>query len=92
MNAGPGAADFEFGFGFPTFHFRDPEEVFREFFGGRDPFAEFFSGIVEDMYVLESPGNLVHAIVHMSLHLLPLSLMRDLNFDCFKLGIVYGEG
>ncbi|XP_052258601.1 dnaJ homolog subfamily B member 6-like isoform X2 [Dreissena polymorpha] len=26
------------------FHFRDPEEVFREFFGGRDPFAEFFSG------------------------------------------------
>lgn len=63
MNAGPGAADFEFGFGFPTFHFRDPEEVFREFFGGRDPFAEFFSGIVEDMYVLQNPGNLVHAIV-----------------------------
>ena len=30
------------GFGF---HFRDPEEVFREFFGGRDPFAEFFTGI-----------------------------------------------
>lgn len=29
------------GFGF---HFRDPEEVFREFFGGRDPFAEFFTG------------------------------------------------
>lgn len=44
LNAGPGAPDFEYGFGFPTFHFRDPEEVFREFFGGRDPFAEFFSG------------------------------------------------
>lgn len=29
---------------FHDFHFRDPEEVFREFFGGRDPFAEFFSG------------------------------------------------
>ncbi|XP_071540213.1 dnaJ homolog subfamily B member 6 isoform X2 [Panulirus ornatus] len=26
---------------FPTFTFRDPEEVFREFFGG-DPFAELF--------------------------------------------------
>jgi len=30
---------------FHSFHFRDPQEVFREFFGGRDPFAEFFSGI-----------------------------------------------
>ncbi|KAL4222461.1 DnaJ subfamily B member 6 [Mactra antiquata] len=29
---------------FHGFHFRDPEEVFREFFGGRDPFAEFFTG------------------------------------------------
>ena len=35
------------GFGF---HFRDPEEVFREFFGGRDPFAEFFTGITEEPY------------------------------------------
>ncbi|GAB1603552.1 dnaJ homolog subfamily B member 6-like isoform X2 [Argonauta hians] len=43
-NDGPGAPGFEFNFGYPTFHFRDPEEVFREFFGGRDPFAEFFSG------------------------------------------------
>lgn len=25
-----------------TFTFRNPEDVFREFFGGRDPFAEFF--------------------------------------------------
>ncbi|XP_014774940.1 dnaJ homolog subfamily B member 6 isoform X1 [Octopus bimaculoides] len=39
----PGSG-FEFSFGYPAFHFRDPEEVFREFFGGRDPFAEFFSG------------------------------------------------
>lgn len=37
--------DDDYGFhGFSGFHFRDPEEVFREFFGGRDPFAEFFSG------------------------------------------------
>jgi len=32
--------DFRFaGFG----GFRDPFEVFRDFFGGRDPFAEFFT-------------------------------------------------
>lgn len=47
-NQGNGYADFDndysFGGGFHGFHFRDPEEVFREFFGGRDPFAEFFSG------------------------------------------------
>lgn len=24
------------------FTFRNPEDVFREFFGGRDPFADFF--------------------------------------------------
>ncbi|XP_046678950.1 dnaJ homolog subfamily B member 6-A isoform X3 [Homalodisca vitripennis] len=35
-------ADFEFGFGFP-FTFRDPEDVFREFFGG-SPFQELFGG------------------------------------------------
>lgn len=29
-------------FGFPQFVFRDPEDVFREFFGGEDPFAEIF--------------------------------------------------
>ncbi|KAG7463988.1 hypothetical protein MATL_G00182520 [Megalops atlanticus] len=31
--------------GFPgfSFSFRSPEEVFREFFGGQDPFASFFS-------------------------------------------------
>lgn len=44
---GNGYADYDddFGFGgYHGYHFRDPEEVFREFFGGRDPFAEFFSG------------------------------------------------
>ena len=33
--------DFEFSFGYPG-GFRDPFEVFREFFGGRDPFVDFF--------------------------------------------------
>ncbi|XP_030630185.1 dnaJ homolog subfamily B member 6a isoform X2 [Chanos chanos] len=31
----------QFGGGFT---FRNPEDVFREFFGGRDPFADFFGG------------------------------------------------
>ncbi|XP_051554289.1 dnaJ homolog subfamily B member 6-like isoform X2 [Myxocyprinus asiaticus] len=29
---------------FGGFTFRNPEDVFREFFGGRDPFADFFGG------------------------------------------------
>ena len=46
LNNGP-AQDFDFG-GFDTgfghhFSFRNPEDVFREFFGGRDPFAEVFN-------------------------------------------------
>jgi DnaJ family protein B protein 6 len=46
---------FDFGFGFPGFAFRDPEEVFKEFFRG-DPMADlmddffgndpFFGGII----------------------------------------------
>ncbi|CAK6969291.1 dnaJ homolog subfamily B member 6b [Scomber scombrus] len=30
-------------FGGSSFTFRNPEDVFREFFGGRDPFADFFA-------------------------------------------------
>ncbi|XP_022305158.2 dnaJ homolog subfamily B member 6-like isoform X1 [Crassostrea virginica] len=44
--SGGGYNDFNMGggsgFRFHPFHFRDPEEVFKEFFGGRDPFAAFF--------------------------------------------------
>lgn len=29
-------------FGGSNFTFRNPEDVFREFFGGRDPFADLF--------------------------------------------------
>ena len=42
---GEGRNDFDFGgfdTGFTHFQFRNPEDVFRDFFGGRDPFAEFF--------------------------------------------------
>jgi len=26
------------------FHFSNPEDIFREFFGGQDPFSAFFGG------------------------------------------------
>lgn len=29
------------GGGYGHFHFHDPFDVFRQFFGGRDPFADF---------------------------------------------------
>lgn len=38
----PFGGGFGFGGGPGMFHFRDPEEVFRDFFGGADPFADFF--------------------------------------------------
>ncbi len=31
---------------FGGFTFRNPEDVFREFFGGQDPFADFFGEFV----------------------------------------------
>jgi DnaJ family protein B protein 6 len=44
---GGGAGD-DFGFmpGFTAFTFRDPEEVFREFFGGHSPFEELLGGML----------------------------------------------
>jgi len=40
-----GGPDMDFDFQFGGFGgFRDPFDVFRDFFGGRDPFAEFFTG------------------------------------------------
>jgi len=38
-----GGADYGNG-GFHEFHFSNPEDIFREFFGGQDPFAAFFGG------------------------------------------------
>ena len=35
--------DFDFmGFAFPNFTFRDPDDVFKEFFGGQMPFGDIF--------------------------------------------------
>ena len=37
-------------FAAPTFCFRDPFELFREFFGGRDPFEDMFGGICNFLF------------------------------------------
>ncbi|KAM7369822.1 hypothetical protein PAMP_011112 [Pampus punctatissimus] len=39
----PGGGDHYDHFSSSSFTFRDPEDVFREFFGGKDPFADFFA-------------------------------------------------
>ncbi|XP_015214929.1 dnaJ homolog subfamily B member 2 isoform X1 [Lepisosteus oculatus] len=50
---GPDTADFP---GF-TFTFRSPDEVFREFFGGQDPFASFFDDFSPFSGIHGSPGS-----------------------------------
>lgn len=41
-HTGTSSSDFSSDFPGFTFTFRNPDEVFREFFGGQDPFASFF--------------------------------------------------
>ncbi|XP_070770933.1 dnaJ homolog subfamily B member 2 isoform X2 [Enoplosus armatus] len=41
-HTGSSSSDFSSDFPGFTFTFRNPDEVFREFFGGQDPFASFF--------------------------------------------------
>uniref|UniRef100_A0A8C2IAY3 DnaJ heat shock protein family (Hsp40) member B2 n=1 Tax=Cyprinus carpio TaxID=7962 RepID=A0A8C2IAY3_CYPCA len=41
-SSGPGGSSFPDDFPGFSFTFRSPDEVFREFFGGQDPFADFF--------------------------------------------------
>ncbi|XP_056610945.1 dnaJ homolog subfamily B member 2 isoform X1 [Triplophysa dalaica] len=45
-----------------TFTFRSPDEVFREFFGGQDPFADFFGGFPGDDF----PFGGMHSGFHSS--------------------------
>ena len=69
---GGGSASFNFGdfdAGFGHFSFRDPEEVFRDFFGGRDPFHEFFGGgsspgMYSMMVALSHVSNTIYLLRH----------------------------
>ncbi|XP_060761574.1 dnaJ homolog subfamily B member 6a isoform X2 [Neoarius graeffei] len=42
LSGGGGGGRYHNGDPFAGFTFRNPEDVFRDFFGGRDPFADFF--------------------------------------------------
>lgn len=49
-------------FGGSSFTFRNPEDVFREFFGGRDPFADLFGKSVRFLLLAASQSNPVCAL------------------------------
>lgn len=46
-----------------TFTFRSPEEVFREFFGSGDPFAELFGEWAQEASY--GPGSCSRPVVHL---------------------------
>ncbi|XP_054430762.1 dnaJ homolog subfamily B member 6 isoform X2 [Pteronotus mesoamericanus] len=51
LNGGGGGSHFDSPFSEFGFTFRNPEEVFREFFGGRDPFSyDFFEDPFDDFF------------------------------------------
>ncbi|XP_027729523.1 dnaJ homolog subfamily B member 2 isoform X2 [Vombatus ursinus] len=54
--SGPGSESPRAGSGGFTFTFRNPEDVFREFFGGQDPFADFFDDLGPSQGPLHSRG------------------------------------
>ena len=61
-----GQDEFDAVFGFPNFVFRDPEDVFREFFGGRDPFEDLFDRkstlFLCEIVVMTAPPALISKI------------------------------
>ncbi|XP_036987795.2 dnaJ homolog subfamily B member 6 [Artibeus jamaicensis] len=51
LNGGGGGSHFDNRFGEFGFTFRNPEDVFRDFFGGRDPFSfDFFDDPFDDFF------------------------------------------
>ncbi|KGL86426.1 DnaJ subfamily B member 2, partial [Charadrius vociferus] len=59
MGAGPGGSRADAGAPEFTFTFRSAHDVFREFFGGRDPFADFFDEMLP-FSELRGPGPRHH--------------------------------
>lgn len=47
------------------FSFRDPNEVFREFFGGNDPFSQFFGDMSQGNYNTQSGQQAGHSSTSM---------------------------
>uniref|UniRef100_A0A8C0BGB6 DnaJ heat shock protein family (Hsp40) member B2 n=1 Tax=Buteo japonicus TaxID=224669 RepID=A0A8C0BGB6_9AVES len=63
MGAGPGGSRADAGAPEFTFTFRSAHDVFREFFGGRDPFADFFDEMLP-FSELRGPGPRHHGGGH----------------------------
>ncbi|KAM9009634.1 dnaJ homolog subfamily B member 2 isoform 5-T5 [Ara ararauna] len=63
MGAGPGGSGASAGAPEFTFTFRSAHDVFREFFGGRDPFADFFDEMLP-FSELRGPGPRHHGGGH----------------------------
>ncbi|XP_065527703.1 dnaJ homolog subfamily B member 2 isoform X2 [Lathamus discolor] len=63
MGAGPGGSGSSAGAPEFTFTFRSAHDVFREFFGGRDPFADFFDEMLP-FSELRGPGPRHHGGGH----------------------------
>ncbi len=58
-------------FGFPHFVFRDPEDVFREFFGGRDPFQDLLDRECMKQYAInDSPPPVLLSPLHSSMSMI----------------------
>ncbi|KAF6085721.1 DnaJ heat shock protein family (Hsp40) member B6 [Phyllostomus discolor] len=54
LNGGGGGSHFDSPFSEFGFTFRNPEDVFRDFFGGRDPFSFDFFGVADEAAFLEA--------------------------------------
>ena len=77
LNRG-GAEDFGHGQHFHHFTFRNPEDVFKDFFGGRDPFADFFSNTGECdtvrlgvSYIISVPITQTNSISKITIYKIP---------------------
>lgn len=57
FGGGPGMGGVGAGAAHPHFVFRDPFDVFREFFGGRDPFEDMLDRESSVVFVSRSPSN-----------------------------------
>lgn len=67
-----------FHFGSSSFAFKDPMDLFKEFFGGADPFKDFFEG---DPFFKHSGGSKISPIRHSSNFGPGLSFSSSLSFD-----------
>ncbi|NXN69130.1 DNJB2 protein, partial [Himantopus himantopus] len=88
MGAGPGGSRADAGAPEFTFTFRSAHDVFREFFGGRDPFADFFDEMLP-FSELRGPGPRHHRGGHF---FSPFAGSSDFFASSFSSGADAGMG